>query len=268
LYCEFCGKEESLPFVCNYCGGVYCGEHRLPEAHLCKGDLRRKPVIVNTGPSRGPSWWAGGAPTYAGPTRRTGVFSRLEIRDIIIAWAALSAAFLLVLIRQGSLLSGLGIIGNFGVALVSVGSGFVLHELMHKFTAQRYGYWAEFRMWPFGIVFALVTAFIGFLFAAPGATYIMGYDVPDRENGIISLAGPATNIGIALCFLAVALTPNTTLEQIGALGMEVNLFLATFNLIPVMPLDGAKVWRWNKALWAGLFVPLAVVVALIFLGYI
>lgn len=152
--------------------------------------------------------------------------------------------------------------------MVAVGFGFVFHELMHKFTAQRYGYRAEFRMWPLGIVLALVTAFIGFLFAAPGATYIMGYDVPDRENGIISLAGPATNIGIALCFLALIFSPSAVLEEIGALGLEVNLFLATFNMIPVLPLDGAKVWRWNKPLWAGIFVPLAAVVGSIFLGLI
>jgi predicted nucleic acid binding AN1-type Zn finger protein len=35
MVCEICGKEESLPFVCNYCGKEHCKKHRLPENHNC-----------------------------------------------------------------------------------------------------------------------------------------------------------------------------------------------------------------------------------------
>ena len=35
--CDACGKHESLPYNCRGCGGVYCGEHRLPENHSCPG---------------------------------------------------------------------------------------------------------------------------------------------------------------------------------------------------------------------------------------
>lgn len=39
-YCEFCGEETGiLPFKCNYCGGQFCGKHRLPENHSCKLDV-------------------------------------------------------------------------------------------------------------------------------------------------------------------------------------------------------------------------------------
>ena len=33
--CEFCDKEADLPFRCNFCGGCFCLEHRLPENHAC-----------------------------------------------------------------------------------------------------------------------------------------------------------------------------------------------------------------------------------------
>jgi len=33
--CYVCGKEELLPFVCSFCGGKYCIDHRLPENHSC-----------------------------------------------------------------------------------------------------------------------------------------------------------------------------------------------------------------------------------------
>ncbi|MDG7001531.1 MAG: hypothetical protein JRN15_20735, partial [Nitrososphaerota archaeon] len=30
--CHQCGKSvDGLPFRCNYCGNLFCGEHRLPE---------------------------------------------------------------------------------------------------------------------------------------------------------------------------------------------------------------------------------------------
>lgn len=39
-YCEFCGEETGiLPFICNYCGGHFCGKHRLPENHNCTLDI-------------------------------------------------------------------------------------------------------------------------------------------------------------------------------------------------------------------------------------
>jgi len=30
-----CGKVIGLPFRCNFCGGLFCPEHRLPENHAC-----------------------------------------------------------------------------------------------------------------------------------------------------------------------------------------------------------------------------------------
>lgn len=38
MNCEICGEEISggSAFTCNYCGGVFCPEHRLPFNHNCK----------------------------------------------------------------------------------------------------------------------------------------------------------------------------------------------------------------------------------------
>ncbi|MFC6836420.1 rhomboid family intramembrane serine protease [Halomarina ordinaria] len=35
--CDVCGKPENLPYRCRHCGGTFCGDHRLPEAHDCPG---------------------------------------------------------------------------------------------------------------------------------------------------------------------------------------------------------------------------------------
>jgi Zn-dependent protease len=237
----------------------------LPESHACKGDLSRR---VISAPTTSRSWDGAVFSTpFAG--RGTYFFSAKEVRDIIVAWGALALAFTLA---DCGMFSGGGCpyLGGpltfYFVSLVAVGSGFVLHELMHKFTAERYGYWAEFRMWLMGIVLALITSTLGFIFAAPGATYIQATNISDRQNGIISLAGPLTNVVIAFVFLLVGFVGTGIVGEIGAVGLSVNLFLALFNMLPVMPLDGAKVFHWNKLIWAVVFFPLLLLVLRAFFG--
>ena len=266
MNCEFCGKEEALPFVCNYCGGSFCADHRLPEAHQCKGDLTQKRVIVP--PPQTTFTWSD-SPTFQVQQRSARVFSSIEIRDIIIAWLGLGVAFFISFNGGGQGISNLlqsaatspdMFAFVFLMSLVTIGSGFVLHELSHKFTAQRYGYWAEFRMWPFGLMVALLTSLIGVLFAAPGATYISGGNISESQNGKISLAGPLTNVAVAGFFLGVFLaTGDELIATLGFLGTYFNILLAVFNLIPIGPLDGAKVFRWSKAVWLATFVPLVVI---------
>lgn len=277
MKCEYCGADEPLPFVCNYCGGAYCGTHRLPEAHQCKGDLSQKRTVV--APTTTNFSWSDSAFTSPepAPAKRAGVFSEIEIRDILIAWFALGVAFFLAetgaVFNPGVITSNATfdypILGKnfyptasqiFLISLFSVGPGFVLHELSHKFVAEHYNFWAEFRMWPLGLLIALATSVFGFIFAAPGATYISGMNISESENGIISVAGPLTNVAVATVFLPILLLGTGAWEVLGFIGLYINLFLAAFNLLPIMPLDGAKVFRWSKARWAGLFIPLVVIV--------
>ncbi len=273
MNCEFCGKEEALPFVCNYCGGAFCADHRLPEAHQCKGDLSQKRTVY--APPQTSKSWTGMPPAL--PQHEAGKpFSRMEVRDIVIAWVGLGLAFFFAIVGVGSVLAGSGgraiceSVGKvclsqtqvFTISLATVGTGFVLHELSHKFTAQRYGFWAEFRMWPMGLVLALVTSMIGFIFAAPGATYISGTNISEAENGKISLAGPLTNVLVAVAFLPVLVFGHSFfLAYLGYEGVFINIFLALFNMLPVMPLDGAKVFRWSKVRWASVFGPLVLIFA-------
>ena len=142
--------------------------------------------------------------------------------------------------------------------MVGVGTGFILHELGHKFVSMKYGYWAEFKLWPQGLIFALVTSFFGFVFAAPGAVYTYANYMTDEINGKISVAGPIVNIVLALIFLAIAVsvypsafTSETavTIFIVSSVGYSVNSFLAVFNLLPIGNLDGSKVLSWNIGIW-------------------
>ena len=202
-----------------------------------------------------------GAPLHhAGPPRLA--FSRTELVHLGGALAALTIAFSFVLPpRPESLASALAPV-RLLIAFVAVATGFVLHEMAHKVLAQRYGHWAEFRAQFGGLAITVaLAAFARLLFAAPGAVLIQGRVTP-RENGLISLVGPATNFviaGLALGGYALGLASSPTWGvNADALAprlltgvAQVNAILALFNLIPLGPLDGRKVWRWSKWAWGG-----------------
>jgi len=173
--------------------------------------------------------------------------SEVELRDILKAWAAISFAFA-VLLSGGQIFSS-EFLSSFVMAALTVGVGFLLHELAHKLVAQRYGCFAEFRSFDSFLILSIAMSFFGFVFAAPGAVMIAG-PVGVRRNGIISAAGPMTNIALAFIFLAfLFMIPQGWLSQFCYYGLYINSFLALFNMLPFLNFDGAKVWPWSKAVY-------------------
>ena len=181
-------------------------------------------------------------------------FTASEVRDLIIAFIFISLSFAIA--NAGRNPSA--ILALLPYVMVGVGAGFILHELGHKFVSMKYGYWAEFKLWPQGLLFALITSFFGFVFAAPGAVYTYANYMTDEINGKISIAGPIVNIILALIFLLIAteIYPSAVYSQTFAtifiicyIGYSINSFLAVFNLLPIGNLDGSKVLRWNIGIW-------------------
>ncbi len=149
-----------------------------------------------------------------------------------------------------------------GMMLVAVGAAFILHELAHKFVAQSYGCWAEYRMWETGLIVAFFLAVaLGMVFAAPGAVYISNGYLSKRENGLISAAGPLTNIALAVLFLGLG-TLGGIYGILGSVGHFVNAWLALFNMIPFGPLDGSKVAGWNPLAWGAIVLASLALLAL------
>lgn len=185
--------------------------------------------------------------------------SRNELVDITKAWFTISLAFALVY-AQMDLLGGsfsfsklfsLDFLQLFGVALVTAGLGFLLHELSHKFVAQRYGCAAEFRSFDQMLYLALGLAVVtGFIFAAPGAVMISGM-VTRKENGLISLAGPLMNYILAAIFFGLTLFFPTWAPLL-LIGFSINMWLGLFNMLPFWNFDGKKIFYWNKAVWGAM----------------
>ena len=99
----------------------------------------------------------------------------------------------------------------------------------------------------------VVLSFFGFIFAAPGGVFIANH-VTLRKNGIISLAGPLTNIVFGVLFAGLTFILPTPLQPLGLYGMNINFWLGFFNLLPLPGIDGSKVLAWNKWVYAVTFI--------------
>ena len=217
--------------------------------------------------------WTPAAPPRAGhPTSRT------ELTHLAIAFIVITVDLVIILSGRGLLESGTvsGLVAPISLyyvflAVAAGTTGFIAHEMAHKFVARRLGYWAEFRMWPMGLVLSLITSIGGFLFAAPGATMVQGMDPRDRDGwGRTGLAGPVTNLLFATGFYAASIaTVHSSVDVYGALLFLalINSLFAAFNLLPFGLLDGAKVMRWGFARWAGAFFIAAVALGITYTAF-
>jgi len=194
-------------------------------------------------------------------------FSERELRDLAVAWLALGVAFSLLLEPQlrnvlfGRLggLTADGIASTLLISLLTVGVGFLLHEIAHKVVAVRFGQVAAFRADYRMLGFAIVGALVGFLFAAPGAVVHRGR-ITAKQHGLIALAGPVTNLLLAVVFLVpygfvLLAGQGGFLAALAARGLQINLLLAGFNMLPFGPLDGRKIREWSTAIWALVAIP-------------
>jgi len=169
-----------------------------------------------------------------------------EAKEITKAWLAISIAFGILIYNSHTYTFTLP--KSIIIAGITVGLGFLVHELSHRYFARKFGKHAEFRAHNGMLLIAIIMSFFGFIIAAPGAVIISGF-VSKRQGGIIASAGPTANLLLALVFLLLALVflPLIfVIPTIAHIGLMINAWLALFNLIPFRGFDGHKIIEWSK----------------------
>lgn len=114
-------------------------------------------------------------------------------------------------------------------------SSVLIHELAHSLVARR-----------FGIAVREITLFI-----FGGAASLEHEPERPRDDLLIALAGPVASLGLATGFGALwwfVATAGSPLHALAGWLALINLFMAVFNMIPGLPLDGGRVLR--AAVWS------------------
>lgn len=137
-----------------------------------------------------------------------------------------------------------------------------IHESAHGFTAARLGddtpqKQGRLTLNPLAhldVLGSLLLIFAGFGWAKPVQVHAQNFKHPKRDMALTALAGPLSNVLLGLLTLIVykillQLWPvfryqSSVLQSIFlilSVMITTNLYLAVFNLLPIPPLDGAKI---------------------------
>lgn len=138
----------------------------------------------------------------------------------------------------------------------------ILHEIAHGLIAERLGdptarLSGRLTLNPISHIDPIMSILVPLFLVISGSPIIFGsakpvpidpYNLrnPRKDMGMIGLAGPATNIIIALFLsllarIVLSSSPNPILIDLLRTGAQINIILAIFNLIPIPPLDGGRV---------------------------
>ncbi len=178
----------------------------------------------------------------------------------------------------------------------------ILHEVAHGYVAYKLG---DKTAWLLGrlnlnpirhfdpIGSALVPGFLWlsgspvlFGWAKPVPVDFNRLKHPKRDAGLVALAGPLANVLLAIIFVLFArlvlyLLPSDILLTQWILenvrnGISFSLFLACFNLLPILPLDGGRILlallpknlsnKYQESEKYGLFILIGVLLVLPILG--
>ncbi|MGA2911592.1 MAG: site-2 protease family protein [Candidatus Levyibacteriota bacterium] len=155
------------------------------------------------------------------------------------------------------------------VTLIILVYSAILHEIAHGFVAERLGdptarLMGRLTLNPKSHIDPFMSILVPLLLIISGSPVIFGaakpvpvdpfnFREPKKDMALVSLAGPGTNLLIALVFSLIChlLFPGLSFDVIrsgGIIGfllgtvVYINLLLAIFNLIPIPPLDGSKIF--------------------------
>lgn len=135
----------------------------------------------------------------------------------------------------------------------------VVHEVAHGYIAQRNGdptarMLGRLTLNPIPHIDPIGSVLLPLLLLASGSGIIFGWAKPVPVNPLnfrnyrwgeitVSAAGPLSNLALAVLFsYLLHLGPaNLGLMKMALWGVQINIFLALFNLIPIPPLDGSHI---------------------------
>jgi Zn-dependent protease len=197
-------------------------------------------------------------------------FTPYELRGLVIS--ILAIAFIVSFKDWGKATFDFTVgLYNLFNAILIVALSILVHDMGQRLWALAIGYRVEFKMWAFGLLVALVIAFLsngnlwlivpsGFMLhhlAGPRLGFFR-YGINYFGQAMVALAGPLfTLMLIILLKVLSAFSPNPLMHK----ALIFNVVYAITSLLPIPPLDGSKIFFGSRMLYA--FVLPAIIVSTI-----
>ena len=179
-------------------------------------------------------------------------------------------------------MDNLTVIQRIAVWILPVIFAITVHEVAHGWVAKKYGdntaaHLGRLTLNPLKHIDLFCTIILPTLLLITGTGFIFGwakpvpvdprhFKKPRQDMAIVALAGPASNLLMAIGWALIArigVTVGTDNEAIampliytGIAGISINLVLMLLNMLPIPPLDGSRIlsgilpsywaWQFNK----------------------
>ena len=188
-------------------------------------------------------------------------FTPLEARSLAIAILVTAFVFSFKEWGYGSAFDfKIGLFNYFNAILI-VALSFLVHISVQRIWALGTGFRLEWKMWSFGLLFALIMAFLtnGFIWwlILPGgimlhhmAGHRLGwfrYDINYWALGLTAATGTIASIILVIIFKALgAFVANSLIDKF----IMFNIAYALCSLLPIPPLDGSRTFYGSRMFYA------------------
>ncbi len=118
--------------------------------------------------------------------------------------------------------------------------------------ARRRGVWTEYKLWYFGVaMFLISTLAFRMPFSSPTRSVNHSKNFTERLGFYLCCADVFITLGFAGIFLVLL---NSGFALIGSSGLAMCLIAAFFETLPIKPMGGVSIYKYNKKYWAILFL--------------
>ncbi|AWX32132.1 hypothetical protein [Methanosphaera sp. BMS] len=202
-------------------------------------------------------------------------FTKDEIRNILISIIVISILFTINTTQKIGW-TNKEIINILIITLILFSISLIAKIYSQKYLARKYHYHIEYKIWGYGIIFAVVTMLLNIFIITPGYFKYGLYDriATDEEKAKIAVTGSAINIILAVIFLMAliilkySIMTASIIKLAMLIGFYINTYMAVFNLIPFMTLDGMKIVEYDMKMWIAPMTISAILLVITFTSYI
>jgi parallel beta-helix repeat protein len=133
----------------------------------------------------------------------------------------------------------------------------VVPKVIQYSFARDIGMQAAHRMWWGGILIMCATTLLfKNVFGQPIRTEVLpGHTADQKKIAVTMLAGPVVSVLLSFVFFLLLFLIKGSFASLALVGVQMGLLSALLQLLPVPPMDGILVFRWNRIIWAALFFP-------------